>query len=319
MTPAASSAWKQHWCIVVDDDQAPGWTMGSDIERLPVQYCRLDKESTPLQRALHRASSIAPASQVLLTTLEEFRDCWEPAAWFIRPWRRFIGDSRWASHLSCAAAMLAVAAKSPSSVVTIMPARCYVADERILKQALCQTYMELPAIPEGVATLGMLDIHDGVDENYLLVSAPRIGRGLQIDGYARRPVPWVARYLKSHGALMASGILVGYAAAFAEHISRTWPGISTQLAKLADTAEIAGEECDVPSSLNRRVPPSVLRALRWHPPAFRQRVVSVARCGWSGLHSPQSVTQIITFLSRESRLAHPAPLDPSYALSCPIR
>ena len=292
--------------------------MGLDIERLPVQYCRLDREATPLQRALHRAASIAPASQVLLTTLEEYRDSWEPAAWFVRPCRRFIGDSRWASHLSCAAAMLAVAKRSPSSVVTIMPARCYVADERILRQALRRTHIELPAIPEGVATLGMLDIHDGVDENYLIVSAPRLGRGLQIDGYARRPVPWVARYLKSHGALIASGILVGYAAAFAEHISRTWPGISTQLAKLADAAEIAGEECDVPSSLNRRAPKSVLRALRWHPPAFRQRVVSVTRCGWSGLNSPQSVARVVNYLSRESSIKNTAPLHASYALSCPI-
>jgi hypothetical protein len=118
-----SQASKLHWCIVVDDDHEPGWPMGSDMDRLPVQYCRLDREATPLQRALRRAASIVPASQVLLTALEEYRDCWEQAAWFIRPNRRFIGDNRWASHLSSAAGMLSVAARSPSSVVAIMPAR----------------------------------------------------------------------------------------------------------------------------------------------------------------------------------------------------
>jgi mannose-1-phosphate guanylyltransferase len=274
--------------------------MGSDMHRLPIQYCRLDREATPLQRALHRAASIAPPSQILLTALEEYRDCWEQTAWFIRPYRRFIGDNRWASHLSSAAAMLSVAARSPSSVVTIIPARCYVTDEWILRRAFGRAVAELPAIPEGVVTLGMLDIDDGLDENYLIVSPPRFGRGLSIDGYARRPVAWVARHVKSQGALVASGIMIGYAGVFAEHISRTWPGISNQLAKLSEAAEIASEECDVPSSLNRQVPKSILRALRWQPPAFSQRVLCVSRCGWSGLNSPQSVARTLNYLSNES-------------------
>jgi len=36
---------------------------------------------------------------------------------------------------------------------------------------------------------------------------------------------------------------------------------------------------------DRQVPETVLRALRWHPPAFRQRVFGVCRSGWSGLNS----------------------------------
>jgi len=296
-----SEASKSRWCIVVADDHGSDCPMGSDMDRLPVQYCRLGKEAAPLQRALHRAASIAPASQIILTALEEYRECWEPAAWFVRPDRRFIGDNRWASHLSSAAAILSVAARSPSSVVTIMPARCYVADEWILSRALRHALAELPGIPEGVVTLGMLDIDDGVDENYLIVSPPRFGGGLNIDGFARRPVAWVARHLKSHGALVASGIMIGYAGVFAAHISKNWPGISNKLAKLFEAAEIAGEECDVPCSLNRQVPKSVLRALRWHPPAFGQRVFGVCRSGWSGLNSPQSVARVLDFLSNESR------------------
>jgi mannose-1-phosphate guanylyltransferase len=306
-----------HWCIVVDDDHGPGWPMGSEMGRSPVQYNRLDREATPLQRALHRAASIVPASQVLLTTLEEYRDCWEQVAWFIRPYRRFIGDNRWASHLSAAAAMLSVATRSPSSVVTIMPARCYVADEWILRRALRQAVAELPRIPEGVVTLGMLDIDDGLDENYLIVSPPRYGCGLNIDGYARRPVAWVARHLKSQGALVASGIMIGYAGVFAEHISKTWPGISNQLAQLSKGAEIAGEECDVPSSLNRQIPKSVLRALRWQPPTFRQRVLRVSRCGWSGLSSPQSVARMLNFLLNESSTRRTEPVCLSKALIGP--
>jgi mannose-1-phosphate guanylyltransferase len=300
--PKDSALIKSRWCIVVADDHGPGWPIGPELARLPVQYCRLHEEATPLQRALHRASSIAPAAQVILTALEEYRRCWEPAAWFVRPERRFVGDDRWASQLSSAAAILSVAAHSPSSVVTIMPARCHVADESILNRALEEAQSQLVNIPEGVVTLGMFDLADGVDENYLIVSHPRSGRGLQVDGFARRPVAWVARHLKSQGALVASGIMIGYAAALAAHVCKSWPCISNKLAKLSEAAEVAGEECDLPAALKRHVPRAVLNSLRWHPPAFRQRVVSVCRSGWSGLNSPQSVRRMTDYLSQESKL-----------------
>jgi mannose-1-phosphate guanylyltransferase len=297
-------ATRSPWCIVVADEHGPGCPVGADSDRSPVQYCRIGMEATPLQRALHRAVSIAPASQIILTALEEYRHCWEPAAWFIRPDRRFIGDNRWASQLSSAAAIFSVAARSPSSVVAILPARCHVDDEAVLGRAIAHALSQLPAVPEGAATLGMLDVEDAVDENYLIVSPARIGRGLAVDGFARRPVAWVARHLKSHGALVASGIMIGYAGVFAAHISQYWPGISRKLAMLAETAEIAGEECDVPASLDRNVPKSILNSLRWRPPAFKQRVFGVCRSGWSSLNSPQAVARMLDYSSRRSALMH---------------
>jgi mannose-1-phosphate guanylyltransferase len=237
------------WCIVVADEHAAGSLIATASDRSPVQYSRIGKEPTPLQRALHRAVAIAPASQILLTALEEYRNCWEPAAWFIPPERRFIGDNRWASQLSSAAAIISIAERSPSNVVAILPARCYVADEGALNRALTHALSQLPGVPEGAATLGMFDIEDAVDENYLIVRPARTGRGMTVDGFARRPVAWMARHLKSNGALVASGIMVGYAGVFAAHISKHWPGISRNLAMLAETAQIAREECDVPAAL----------------------------------------------------------------------
>jgi hypothetical protein len=148
----------------------------------------------------------------------------------------------------------------------------------------------------------MLDAEDAVDENYLLVSRARIGRGLSVDGFARRPVAWVARHLKSHGALVASGIMIGYAGVFAAHISKNWPGISRRLTVLSETAAMAGEECDVPASLDRNVPKSILNSLRWRPPAFKQRVFGVCRSGWSSLNSPQAAAQMLDYASRRSTL-----------------
>jgi mannose-1-phosphate guanylyltransferase len=290
------------WCIVVADEHGPGSVISGDAERSPVQYSRLGEDASLIQRVMHRAAFLAPSSQILITALEEYRHSWEPAAWFIRPDRRFIGDNRWASQLSSAAAILSVTARSPSHIVAILPARCYVSDEAILSRAINHAVSQLPSVPEGAATLGMLDVEDAVDENYLIVSPARIGRGLTVDGYARRPVAWVARHLKSQGALVASGIMIGYAGVFAAHISKYWPGISRKLTDLTRTAEITGAECDVPAALDRNVPKSILNSLRWRPPAFKQRVFGVCSSGWSSLSSPQAVARMLDYSIQRSAL-----------------
>jgi hypothetical protein len=86
--------------------------------------------------------------------------------------------------------------------------------------------------------------------------------------------------------------MIGYAGVFAAHISKNWPGVARKLSQVVAAAAIAGAECEIESSLNRGVPPAVLHALRWHPPAFPQRVFSVYHCGWSGLKSARAIAHV---------------------------
>jgi hypothetical protein len=52
------------------------------------------RSSTLLQKALRRASKIAPIGQIAVTAAEEYREYREPASWFTSPANRFIADSR---------------------------------------------------------------------------------------------------------------------------------------------------------------------------------------------------------------------------------
>jgi hypothetical protein len=47
--------------------------------------------------------------------------------------------------------------------IAILPARCYAPNEWIMSSALNQPQAALPRIPEGVGTLGMIDVEDGID------------------------------------------------------------------------------------------------------------------------------------------------------------
>jgi mannose-1-phosphate guanylyltransferase len=290
---------KMRWCVVVADDHGPEWAPAIQIgeQPSPVQYSRLGESSTLLQRALQRATRIASPSQVMLTALDEYREYWEPSVGSIRPEHRFVCGNRAASLLTGAAALLSIAAASPSSVVTVLPARCYVSQEWILSAAIELALLRLPGVTEGVVTLGMIDANDGVDEDYLLGGRAPRGLGFVVQGFARRPTSWVARHLREQGAMIASGIMVGYAGAFAAHISKHWPGLTLKLLNLIDTAWSAGMECEVPMELPRGVPNVALKSLLWQPPSFSQRAFCVRGCGWSGLKSAHAVAKVSTFLA----------------------
>ena len=285
---------RSHWCVVVADDHAPDWLARGALElrAAPVQYGCLGGSATLLHQALHRAASVAPTSQILVTTLEEYRNRWEPILWCVRPEMRVVGNRGTNSMLTTAAAILSIARVSPSSIVTILPARCYVGQEWILREALRQVASELPHVPEGVATLGMADIDEGVDEDYMMLKHARIGPGLEVHGIARRPTAWVARHLRRQGAVVSSGILIGYADVFAAHIAKCWPGINERLTTLATMARAAQLECEIPSGLEHRIPGRILKSLRWNPPTLPQRVFPVFDSGWSSLKSPHAVARI---------------------------
>ena len=287
---------KANWCIVVTDDygpDAPG-RKRSEIDRAPVHYRHLDASGTLLQRALHRALSVAPATQVLLTADEECRELWESPSWPVRPAKRFIGISRHGAVLTAAAAALHVAQRSASAVITILPARSYVAQEALLRRALAHALEELPRVPEGVVTLGMLDMENSSGEDYLILERPARGEASLVRGVARRPVSLAAETLRRQGALVASGILIGYAGALVAPLTKHWRGVAS---KLRDMAAQPAEECEVPIELTQELPCGVFRSYPWHPAAVLQRVIPVCRCGWSSLKSPQSIERVLAFIA----------------------
>ena len=281
------------WCIVVADDHGPAyvpWVAGA-AKTSPVQYCGFGEPTTLLQRALHRAKRIAPSAQIVVTVREENRERWEPALWFIRPEHRFVSDSGVTAPLTTAAALLSIAADSLANVVTVLPARCYVANESILVAALNQLQAILPRIPEGAGTLGMIDIEDGIDEDYLVPFDTSVGPGQAVRAMARRPVEWVARHLRRHGAMVASGILTGYARVFAMHATRHWPpGFTRSLTKVMQGA--ANGEKRLYADRYRDMTRSMLRSLRWWLPTLPQRALRVHRCGFRGLKTARAAIRI---------------------------
>jgi hypothetical protein len=182
----------------------------------------------------------------------------------------------------------------------------------VIDEALDQAMAVLPTIPEGIVTLGMMDIAEPVDEGYLLPAKPSLGPAQSLLGVARRPTEWIARSLRENGAMVASQITIGYFGVVVAHISRRCPGLCSRSVRLNNDAMTAGAETRIPHVIQRGLPTAVSRSLGWHPPSLLQRALCVRHCGWGGLRTAQSVARIGTIVLRGGTVA-PTPYAETHA------
>jgi hypothetical protein len=286
------------WCIVVADAAAPDWVDSAQthVQRAPapVQYCGIGEPTTMLQKALHRARRITHANRILVTAAEVHRSHWEPALWFIPTEHRFLSESPGWSSFTTAAAVLSIAARTPSASVTILPARCYVADEWILTVALHTALSNMTMADDGVVTLGLANAADELDEDYLIVDDPQGDRPIvPVSVTARRPVDWVARHLVGRGALMASGIYVGHADLLAAVLYKYWPKLTHEVLRHLARSFSPGVENRFPADLVEQALRAAPHSFWKHPPWLPLRALRVAHCGLSSLRSGRAIDQIL--------------------------
>jgi mannose-1-phosphate guanylyltransferase len=306
---------RPRWCIVVADAAGPEWLVPDDSHshRAPVQYCGLGEPTTMLQKALHRAGRITHATRVVVTVAEAHRSRWQRALWFTRPEHRYVSEFPGWSSATTAAAVLSIAARTPDALVTILPARCYVADEWTLTIALHRALSERTFLADGIVTLGMVGADTDVDENYL----PGASNGqptVAVAGLAQRPVECVARHLVRRGALVASDIYIGYASRLALQLSKYWTAAAHKLLEHSADSTTSGIENRIPPSLAREVL-RVAPRMSWdRPPWIPLRTLRVAHCGWSGLRSSRAIERIVALQTNSLHASTPNRASQSSAI-----
>jgi mannose-1-phosphate guanylyltransferase len=247
-----------------------------------------------LQKALHRAARISDSTRMMLTADEAHRSRWQPACWFMRAEHRFVSESPGWSLLTTAAAVLSIAARAPSALITILPARCYVADEWPLTLALHSVLSDRSFLADGIVTLGMFGAQPSVDEDYLILSAPDGRPTVAVAATAQKPAEWFARDLVRRGAVVASGIYVAKARALAALLYRYWPTLTRKILRSLGQLHVAGVENCIPPTLAQEELRATSRPFWDRPPWMPVRALRVAPCGWSSLCSARAIEQIVT-------------------------
>jgi mannose-1-phosphate guanylyltransferase len=288
------SETRTRWCIVVADAAGPEWPRSADIntQMTPVQYCSLVEPTTMIQKALHRAGRISHRMATLVTAAEVHRSHWQQALWFTRAEHRFLSDLPGWSWLTTAAAVLSIAARSPMSLITIMPARCYVEDEWTLTVALHRVLSAPSLLVDGIVTLGIVGAELGVDEDYLVLGTTDHRPTIPVAFTARKPADKLARQFVRRGALVATGIYIARANALAAQLYQLWPTLTNSLVRYLEQTYIRGAENRVPTAVLHEA----LRALPsrlWNRQSrLTLRALPVADCGWNSLRSARAIERI---------------------------
>jgi hypothetical protein len=208
------------------------------------------------------------------------RSCWMSPFWFTRPSNRFISERGVPTSCSTAAAVLSVAARAPSCLVTILPSDFWVARESALRDAIDSVLISLQGSPSIVATLGMSDAHTEADEDYLIVGPGNSHMGAAIQARVNRPAPSAARRLLEQGALVASGILLGHAQAFAARIHRYWPQLARELSGIGGLERRPEAEPRLLANVYQHISRLGSLSMSLFPPTFAMRAFHVRGSGW---------------------------------------
>ena len=165
------------WCIVVADDHGPEYvpSIAGSAKESPVQYCGFGEPTTLLQRALHRAKQIAPTAQIMVTVREENRVALGTrsmvhsfgAAFCLRFSFDVLVDDGGGAVVDCGGFSLE---RGDYFAGALLCGR-----RMDIVRRLHRLHAMLPRIPEGVGTLGMIDIDDGIDEDYLVPGRHQTG------------------------------------------------------------------------------------------------------------------------------------------------
>jgi mannose-1-phosphate guanylyltransferase len=274
------SASQMRCCIVVaTDERSERLTDALHRGPLSSQQAAIVKRGF-LRQASLRARRIASPANVLVSAREEDRNVWAGPLWFTQPANRFIADRGVPTSLATSAAVLSLAARSPCCLVTILPSDFWVARESVLADAIDNVITALQGVPGTVATLGMSDSHSGTDEDYLIVGPISSHMGAAIQAKANRPAPSVAKRLLDEGALVASGILVGHAQAFAARIHKYWPQLARELTDMAGSGRSPEAAHRLSADVYQHISRSVLCSMRLFPPTFAMRAFRVQGSGW---------------------------------------
>jgi mannose-1-phosphate guanylyltransferase len=233
-----------------------------------------------LRRSSDRARRLVSPANVLLSAQEADRRIWEGPFWSTRPANRFVSDRGAPSSLATAAALLSVASRSPASLVAVMPSDFWVARESVLADAIEKAFAVLRMMPETVAMLGVVDADAGTNEDYLIVGPSDPRKGAVIQARVNRPSPRMARRLIGDGAMVASGILLGFAQAFAGRIYKYWPNLAHELTTTVVADGFQHVEHRLIPDTYRNIPRSVLSTMSLSPPAFPMRAFRLQGSGW---------------------------------------
>jgi len=287
------------WALVLaggDGTRLSDLTIRADGGPVPKQYCSLRGGPSLLEETLRRAASVALPVHISLIVAAQHRRWWSPTQLSLPASRVVVQPRNRGTANGILLQMLHVMRVDPDAQLVILPSDHFVADERILAQAIRSAQSNLLTTPDQIILLGMQPSFPDADLGYICPGA-RDGRGtFAIAGFVEKPCAERALQLIERGALWSAFIIAARCSTLLGLYERRFPQIVRAMCqalgdKTNPTARVAELYEKLPTlDFSRDV--LELADLR------QLRVLAVRGCGWSDLGTPERVGQTLARFSR---------------------
>jgi mannose-1-phosphate guanylyltransferase len=255
---------------------------------IPKQFCSLRGGPSLLQKALHRAHSIA-APERICAAVAKYHELWWRKPLEGLPARNvFVQPSNCGTALGILWPVLHIMSLDPHARLVVLPSDHHVQDEAVLSAAMHRAVESLEQFPDSLVFLGM-EPNEADPELGYIVPHPAARHGTSpVAKFVEKPTSSAASDLIRRGALWNSFILAGRPGAFLSLYAANSPELLKAMQKSLGKGarnDLDALYCTLgPVDFSRDIVPGQ---------ESRLRVLRVPPCGWSDLGTPQSVFSVL--------------------------
>jgi mannose-1-phosphate guanylyltransferase len=297
------------WAVVLaggDGQRVASLTIGGDGRSIPKQYWSFAGGESMIRWAYARALGVVPRHRILFVVAEQHRRYWERDLADV-PRGNVLVQPR---NCGTAAGVLLAAVdvlfhRDPKATLLLLPSDHYVADERVLRDALIEALRTRGCSRHRILLLGM--IPERCDPEYGWILPAGNGVTAAVAHFVEKPNLDGALELVRRGALVNSFMMVARASALVRTCQQTVPELVQSFVAREEAGTAAGSlielyGCLPTADLSRDVLTKATANLA---------VARVPPCGWSDLgtldrlHAYQGMHPRITRMPAGTRTQSP--------------
>jgi mannose-1-phosphate guanylyltransferase len=281
---------KQHfdtWAVVLaagEGSRLRSLTRDENGVAVPKQFCSLQGGPCLLQEALQRAASAVPLQRICSVVAEQHRQWWTPILSYLPEQNVISQPQNKGTAFGILLPLLRILERDPHATVLLLPADHYLSDENVMAASLRRAAALAQSDPHSIYLLGVEPDEPDTELGYIVPEAPGLQEASAVLRFIEKPNAARARSLLEEGALWNVFIMAGTVRTLLSLFDKRF---ATTIAAMRG---FEGANLD---SIYQN-----LRSVDFSRDVLQGResmlkVLTVPRCGWTDLGTPERVGQIL--------------------------
>ncbi|HMK87907.1 MAG TPA: sugar phosphate nucleotidyltransferase [Steroidobacteraceae bacterium] len=257
------------------------------------QFCSLRGGPSLLHEALKRAREVTSSRNICAVVAEQHRRWWESQLRSLPEGNCIVQPQNRGTAIGILLPLVRILERDPGARIVLLPSDHHVRDEAILMRAIHRAVEALDWHFREAILLGFLPEDADPELGYIAPGKPD-GRGvLLVERFVEKPSAAEARQLIERGALWNAFITVATGEALLALFRRRIPGIVNAMRLAVASDLLSCGETRAVVQLYAELPCLDFSRDILQGQEHELRVLTVPRCGWSDLGTPERVAHAL--------------------------